>query len=194
MLCFSLRFFGSNLKVLPVRSYADMAKGMLAIAKVKTVKSALDIFKAAHFVCMCVCMQRYSWGPFCRRPVSPMQTSSATGCLWLGRKSLSEVLCGRCWETFYKGDFLCRTPLRGSQEGRKFKNFLHLNFKNTHFLLHIQGSHKLNRMNPVVHGWAEGLGFRRKAALSPLRFPQCELPDSPSGQRSPRRSATPERT
>lgn len=38
-----LRFFGSNLRVLPVRSYAEMAKGMLTIAKVKTAMSALDV-------------------------------------------------------------------------------------------------------------------------------------------------------
>ncbi|XP_075901829.1 protein SPO16 homolog isoform X2 [Nelusetta ayraudi] len=36
------KFFGSNLRVLPVRSYAEMAKGMLAIAKA-TSKPHADI-------------------------------------------------------------------------------------------------------------------------------------------------------
>lgn len=42
-----VRFFGSNLKVLPVRSYAEMAKGMLTIAKVRTVIFAGDISQTA---------------------------------------------------------------------------------------------------------------------------------------------------
>lgn len=50
-----LRFFGSNLRVLPVRNYAEMAKGMLAIAKVKTVISALDklLLNCTFFLCAC---------------------------------------------------------------------------------------------------------------------------------------------
>lgn len=32
---FSFRFFGSNLRILPVRNNAEIVKGMLTIAKVK---------------------------------------------------------------------------------------------------------------------------------------------------------------
>lgn len=35
--CFSFRFLGSNLRILPVRNNAEIVKGMLTIAKVKMV-------------------------------------------------------------------------------------------------------------------------------------------------------------
>lgn len=37
---FFFRFFGSNLRVLPVRNCVEIVKGMLTIAKVKTVSAS----------------------------------------------------------------------------------------------------------------------------------------------------------
>lgn len=49
-------------------------------------------------------------------------------------------------------------------------------------------------LNCVVHWWSEGLGFRQTASGSPRRSLQYERSDFPSGRRSPKRSAKPERT
>lgn len=79
------RFFGSKLKILPVRNNGDILTGMLTIAKVVIT---------AETLVRCCCVGSLS--SVCRPPVSRTLVSSITECLWFEITSLKAVLCGRC--------------------------------------------------------------------------------------------------